>query len=157
MNGPGEQPYEEAFRQILAHRTMLKAYIQAIVRDPVLAEDTFSEVTIEIARCWERFDKTRLFENWARGVARRVALAQVRKQGRQPIALDEVVLEDIGAELDGFGSEAELSARKEALEDCLEKLSPANRDLIRLRYFENRSYAELAESSAGPSARSTSL
>ena len=80
LNGPAEQPYEEAFRQILAHRTMLKAYIQAFVRDPVLAEDTFSEVAIEIARCWERFDKTRSFENWARGLARRVALTQVSKQ-----------------------------------------------------------------------------
>ena len=28
------QLQEEAFRRVLAHRTMLKAYVQAIVRDP---------------------------------------------------------------------------------------------------------------------------
>src|SRR5947207_5758295 len=89
MNSSAEMPYEEAFRHVLAHRTMLKAYVQAIVRDPFLAEDTFSEVTLEIARAWERFDSTRPFQNWARGVARRVALASLRKQSRQPVSLDE--------------------------------------------------------------------
>src|SRR5262245_59731087 len=102
MNSSREEPYEQAFRQILAHRTMLKAYLQAIIRDPVLAEDTFSQVTIEIARSWKRYDTSRPFENWARGLARRIALAELRKRGREPVALDEDVLESIGMELDQF-------------------------------------------------------
>src|ERR1051325_5258497 len=138
MNTAGQEPYEEAFRQILAHRTMLKAYLQAIVHDPVLAEDIFSEVTIQIARSWEQFDSSRPFEFWARGVARRIALAQLRKRGREPVALDEEVLENIGVELDQFGSEVELGARKEALQQCLEKLPPASRQLIESRYFQNQ-------------------
>src|SRR5947207_9934740 len=77
MSSTSEQPHEEAFRQVLAHRTMLKAYVQAIVRDPSLAEDTFSDVTLEIARSWGRFDASRPFERWARGIARRVALANL--------------------------------------------------------------------------------
>ena len=144
MNSSAEMPYEEAFRQVLAHRTMLKAYVQAIVRDPFLAEDAFSEVTLEIARSWNRFDRSRPFESWARGVARRVALTSIRKQGRQPVTLDDSVLESIGAELDTFGNEIELGLRKEALESCLEILTEANRELVRLRYFENRGYEEIA-------------
>lgn len=140
----GEQPMEEAFRQVLAHRTMLKAYVTAIVRDPVLAEDTFSDVTLEIARSWERYDQTRPFETWARGLARRIALTNLRKKGRQPCELDEEVLEAIGTELDQSGDEAELEERKAALERCLERLSLANQQLVRLRYFENRSYQQVA-------------
>jgi hypothetical protein len=49
---------------------MLKACVQAIVRNPTLAEDTFSDVTLEIVRSWERFDQARPFEPWARGVGR---------------------------------------------------------------------------------------
>src|SRR5438552_12318142 len=100
MSPTPDQPREEAFRQVLAHRTMLKAYVQAIVRDPFLAEDAFSEVTLEIARSWDRFDRSRPFESWARGVARRVALTSIRKQGRQPVTLDDPALESIDAELD---------------------------------------------------------
>jgi RNA polymerase sigma-70 factor (ECF subfamily) len=144
MSPAPEQPHEEAFRQVLAHRTMLKAYVQAIVRDHFLAEDIFSEVTLEIVRSSERFDPSRCFETWARGVARRVALASLRKQARQPVALEEDVLETIGEELDRFGSEAELEIRKEALAHCLETLSDSNRQIVRLHYFENLTYGELA-------------
>jgi hypothetical protein len=69
--------HEDAFRRVLAHRTMLKAYVQAIVRDPVLAEDTFSDVTFEIARSSHQNDPTRPFQRWARGVARRIALEEI--------------------------------------------------------------------------------
>jgi RNA polymerase sigma-70 factor (ECF subfamily) len=144
MNGEPEQPHEEAFRRVLACRTMLKVYVQAIVREPSLAEDTFSDVTLEIARAWANYDKERPFENWARGVARRVALANLRKQKRQPVQFDEEVLESIGHELDTFGNEVHLQSRKEILERCLERLSEKNRQLIKLRYFENRSYEDIS-------------
>ena len=145
MNPSGEIPQEQAFRQVLAHRTMLKACVQAIVRNPTLAEDTFSDVTLEIVRSWERFDQARPFEPWARGVARRVSLANLRKEGRQPIALDEAVLESVGEQLDQFGGEAALELRKEALAHCLGGLSETNRELIQLRYFQNRSYDHISQ------------
>jgi len=139
-----EQPCEEAFRQVLAHRTMLKAYVTAIVRDSTLAEDTFSDVTLEIARSWQRFDKAYSFERWSRGLARRVALANLRKHGRQPVQLDEGVLEAIGAELDQAGDEGQLEVRKQALQHCLADLSNTSRELVRLRYFEHQSYPQVS-------------
>ena len=144
MHATGEQPHEEAFRHVLAHRTMLKAYVQAIVRDPVVAEDTFSEVTLEIVRVWDRFDSSRPFEPWARGLARRVALTKLRQRQREPETFDEAVLENLGEALDDAGCEAELSLRKDALLACLEKLPAPSRRLIELRYFENVAYEEIA-------------
>jgi len=123
---------------------MLKAYVQAIVRDLTLAEDTFSDVILEIVRSWPSYDKAREFPPWARGVARRVALAVLRKNSRAPLHLDEGLLEQIGEELSSMGDEVELEARKHTLQCCLELLSAKNRELVRLRYFENRSYLEIA-------------
>lgn len=137
---PPESPHEEAFRQVLAHRTMLKAYVLAIVRDPELAEDTLSDVAVELARNWSQYDASRPFAPWARGVARRVALANLRKRQALPSLLDAAVLDAVGADLDALGDEARLEARKNALRRCLERLPEGSRRLVRLRYFENQSY-----------------
>ncbi len=145
MSVETQQPQEEAFRAVLAHRTMLKAYIRAIILDPMLAEDTFSDVMMEIVRCWQRYDQTRPFAPWARGVARRVALLNLRVQKRQlPFLLDEAVLEAIAEEIDEAGQEWELARRKSALRHCLRRLSGKNQELIRLRYFQEQSYSEMS-------------
>ena len=139
-----ESAQETAFRQVMAHRTMLRAYIGAIVKDPDLAEDTLSDVGIEIARAWGKYDAARPFAPWARGVARRVALANLRKSGGRPVLLDFDVLDAVGAQIDALGSESAFESRRQALHVCLERLSERNGDLIRLRYFENRTVREIA-------------
>jgi RNA polymerase sigma-70 factor (ECF subfamily) len=137
-------PYEDAFRQVLAHRTVLLATVRAIVRDPHRVEDTFSDVTLEIVRCWQRFDQSRPFGPWARGVARRVALANLRKAGREVTSLDAEVLELLGSDLEHKGGESLFERYKVRLGECLEKLTENAQRLIRSRYFEQRTYAELA-------------
>lgn len=137
-------PYEEAFRHVLAHRTVLLACVKAIVRDPHLAEDTLSDVTMEIVRNWEKYDSSRPFAPWARGVARRVALANLRKAGRLVPTLDDEVLELLGSELESRGGESLFERYKEQLGECLGKLSENARRLVQARYFQNRSYDELA-------------
>jgi RNA polymerase sigma-70 factor (ECF subfamily) len=138
---------EEPFLRVLAHRTMLKAYILSIVRDSHLAEDTLQDVTLVIARSWSQFNPGQSFERWARGIAWRVAMANLRKFRRPVLELDENVLEQIGAELDRLGDEAELEDRKQALQHCIGQLSEANRTLIRERYFDECSYEDIAKRS----------
>jgi RNA polymerase sigma-70 factor (ECF subfamily) len=145
MSAEFEQAHDEAFRAVVAHRTMLKAYIRAIIFDPDLAEDTFSEAVLEIVRYWDRYDQSRPFAPWARGIARRVALLNLREQKRQlPFLLDEAVLEEVAEEIDEAGQEWELARRKSALRHCLRRLSGKNQELIRLRYFQERSYSQMA-------------
>jgi len=141
-----EQPpaFEAPFRHFVAHRSMLTAYVMAIVRDPHLAEDVVSDSAIEIARCWQSYDQTRPFPNWARGVARRVALAHLRRFMRNRALPPEDVLDGLGSDLDAFGADAELDARKRALGRCLEKLPEDSRKLVLLRYFDNHSYEDIA-------------
>lgn len=136
--------YEDAFRHVLSHRTMLLATVKAIVRNPHLAEDTFSDVTLEIVRCWQKFDQTRPFGPWARGLARRVALANLRKAGREITSLDTEVLELLGTDLEHKGGETLFEEYKTRLGECLGKLSESARRLVHQRYFEERSYIDLA-------------
>ena len=143
-SGGSSQPQEDAFRCVIRHRSMLMAYVRAIVQDPELAEDTLGDVSVAIARHWGRFDKSKPFGPWARGVARRVALTNLRKHRKRPVLLDSDVLEAVGTELDAYADQAEAEWRKQALDHCLEKLTDFNRLLVRLRYSENRPMREIA-------------
>jgi RNA polymerase sigma-70 factor (ECF subfamily) len=123
---------------------MLISYIWAIVRDRELVEDTFGDVSVEIARSWESYDRSRPFGPWARGVARRVALANVREQAGKPAVLDRDILESIGSEIDSTGAQERLNRRMEALKACIGKLSRFSRKLVYLRYSANSTYDEIA-------------
>lgn len=127
---------DAAFAKVFAHRSMLHAYIAALVREPALVEDTLSDVVVELVRSYGRYDPALPFANWARGVARRVALANLRKRGRFELGLSEDALAAFEAALDELGDQAGLEARKERLRECLGRLTQANRDLVQLRYFE---------------------
>jgi len=139
-----QEPYEDAFRHVLANRTALLICVRAIIRDPHLVEDTLSDVTMEIVRNWGKFDQSRPFAPWARGVARRVALTNLRKAGRMVATLDDEVIELLGAEMDSKGGESRFEKYKERLNECLSKLSDNARRLVVARYFEDRTYDELA-------------
>ncbi len=140
-----QDPYEEAFRHVLANRTVLLMCVKAIIRDPHLVEDTLSDVTMEIVRNWGKFDQSRPFAPWARGVARRVALTNLRKTGRMIATLDDEVIELLGAQMDSRGGESHFEQYKERLSDCLSKLSENARRLVIARYFEDQSYDQMAE------------
>ena len=136
--------HDEAFLQVLAHRSMLKAYLLAIVHDPHLAEDTLSDATLAIVRSWEKFDRRLPFAPWARGIARRVALANLRKAQRPVVELDDDVMESLGAEFDALGDENAHEESRRRLNQCLEQLPERSRELVRLRYFEAAPYEEIA-------------
>ena len=143
---PTEPPSanDEAFLKVLAHRTMLKIHILCIVRDSHLAEDTLSDATLAIVRSWHTYDPAKPFEPWARGVARNVALANLRKHQRATVVLDEAVLESLGSALDAAGGEAELEGKKQRLRDCVAKLPERSRELVQWRYFDDVSYTDIA-------------
>jgi RNA polymerase sigma-70 factor (ECF subfamily) len=137
-------PEEDAFRHVVAHRTMLAAYIRAIVRDSALAEDALSDASVELVRHWPDYDRARPFGPWARGVARRVALASLRRRRNAPVPLDDDTLEAVGAELDDIARESAVETRKRLLKLCLERLPEPHRRLVRLRHFEDRTYDDIA-------------
>jgi len=137
--------YEEAFRQVMAHQSMLQVFARALVHDPHLAEDVLSDASVEIARTWARYDPTQPFGPWARGVVRNVALASLRKRRSQPVLLAPETLEAVSAEIDDLDARSLLEQRKARLSRCLQSLSAKSRSLVRLRYFENQALPEIAE------------
>jgi RNA polymerase sigma-70 factor (ECF subfamily) len=135
---------QAAFSHFFTHRAMLRAYLQAMLRDRDLVDDTLSDVAVEVARCWENYDPALPFGPWVRGMARRLALQRLRGRRRVELGLPDDVLESLGVAMDQLGDLAALEGQKQQLRVCLEKLSGNNRELVRLRYFEEQRLEAIA-------------
>jgi RNA polymerase sigma-70 factor, ECF subfamily len=133
-----------AFTTFFSHRAMLRAFLQAMLRDRDLVEDTLSDTAVEVARCWEAYDPALPFGPWARGMARRLALKRLRGRRRVELGLPDDVLDALGAAMDQISDRVSLEAQKEQLRRCLESLSGRNRELVRLRYFEEQRFEAIA-------------
>ncbi len=132
-------------RLFLSNQVALRAFIFGLWPDPCEAEDVLQEVFLTITRKASAFTLGTNFLAWARMVARMEVLAARRRRGRQEARLDRRLSAETVAVLaeacpDGWGSEARLSV----LMDCLRKLAPKARELVRLRYFEERGPSQIA-------------
>lgn len=111
----------------------LRACIGAMVTDYHAREDVFQELSAELWRSFEKFDPTRSFGAWARGIAMRKVLEARRKFARSPMTFPE---ETLAAILQAFEDEPQDSREEEALEECLQTLPDNSRSILAWRYTE---------------------
>jgi RNA polymerase sigma factor (sigma-70 family) len=140
---PTRATEEEVGQLLVAHQTQLKGFLQTIIHDPTMAEDTLSDVSFAVLQSWKKFDATKSFFLWVRGIARNIALANLRKAARQPILLEPRALDGIADELHSMYAEMELEFHREVLDLCLGRLRPTQQNLISSRYFNGVSYPEM--------------
>jgi RNA polymerase sigma-70 factor (ECF subfamily) len=115
------------------------------------AEDVYQECSMVIWRRFEEFDPATDFPKWACHIAYLTAMNYRRKQHRERMYFSNEFL-DLVASRRLEDSEL-LDARRDALEHCLEKLPPQERELLRQRYAGSRTLHSLA-AEAGRTARS---
>jgi RNA polymerase sigma-70 factor (ECF subfamily) len=97
---------------------------------------------------WRKFPELRepdQFRRWAFGVARYETLTWLRDKARDRLVLADDVLNTVAHESSQI--ENQLSAQREALEDCLEKLPGAQRTLVLAAYEPDVRIQDVAEQS----------
>ena len=75
------------------HADMLTVYLQSALHNTSDVDDIFQETMIIAWRRLDDFDHTRPFGPWLRGIARKLVLANSRRQARvlcNPLVLDRV-------------------------------------------------------------------
>jgi RNA polymerase sigma-70 factor, ECF subfamily len=131
-----EAASEAAFSHFFTHRAMLRAYLRAFIREADVVDDVLSDVAVEVARCWDNYDRSLPFGPWVRGVARRVALKRLAQRQRAEVILPDDVLESLGWVMDELSKESgRIDEQRERLNRCIEQLTQRNRELLQLRYF----------------------
>jgi RNA polymerase sigma-70 factor (ECF subfamily) len=138
----------ELLKMFLEQREGLLGFIFALTRDREAAEDLFQETGVAVVEEANRGTEVRQFLPWVHEIIRRRVAEHFRKKSRHTV-LDEVVSQ---AFCENAEEPAEVLRSREYLDECLEELPAAQRELIEQRYREEaplRKIARTAESTEG--------
>lgn len=134
---------DTVIRLLMGQRGMLLGYINAIVRNPVLAEDVLQEVAIIALRKHGDLVDAQGFGPWIRTMARFQALNHLRKRDHAPLPLGDAVADLIDATWTGRDGTRD-AERLDRLRHCMGTLTERAQELVRLRYHQDLSGNEIA-------------
>jgi len=128
---------------LLRERRSLTAYVCSITRNYHLAEDVYQEICVKAIGHGRGFDSQAHLVNWFRICARNRAIDIMRTREGRYVGLSEHALEMLEQDWDDEPS-AFTEERLSALEKCLGELTPRSREIVRMRYFEDKPAREIA-------------
>ena len=138
----------EAFQKVIVQeiarcQTRLRAFVRCLLVRSDDVDDVLQDINAVLWEKADEFEPGTDFWAWASQIARFKVLNQVRKYGRERLVFDVAAVErlaDVAQQ-----RLQELDSRREALEGCLNKLAPPQRQLIDLRYVDGHAIDRIAE------------
>ena len=134
-------PAERIAAILLAERLPLTAFISGVTRDFHLAEDVFQEICVKAIARANEFESPEHVIHWARLSGKNRAIDILRTRDGRYEGLSDELLSKLAADWPDRAS----GPLQESLTRCIDRLTPNNRELLRLRYFETRSCVDVAE------------
>ena len=140
-----ENQKREEFAQCwLKAEPSISAYVFAAVKGFHDAEDVLQRIAQELARRFDEYDSGRPFIGWALWISRSRVIDFYRTQGRNQLIFSNDLLQRLS---DTISEQADSrDRRREALETCLDGLPEKSRRLLDLRYVDDLSAGEMAQS-----------
>ena len=140
-----------AMNQLYArHNARVYRFILRITGNASVAEDLVSDVFLEVWRQAGRFEGRSQVSTWLLAIARNKAISATRR--RKYDELNDEALELIEDPADDPEETLEKNERATLLRKCLDRLSPAHREIIDLVYYHEKSVEEAAEITGIPAA-----
>jgi RNA polymerase sigma-70 factor (ECF subfamily) len=135
---------KDAMRVLFArHNVRVFRFLTRIVGNDATAEDLLNEVFLEVWRNAARFEARSQVSTWILAIARFKALASMRR--RQHDELDDEASEMIEDMSDTPEIAVQKTERSALLQQCLQQLSVAHRQVVDLVYYHEQSIEEVAE------------
>lgn len=143
-----------AFEALFArHRRPLLAYLRSRLPDHALAEDLVQDSFLALARNMDRIDPRRGVAAWLFRVARNRAVDVMRKRSFEDLPGTELLTGRLAVQMSPEGTAPEQIGEGErdvALRAALEGLPEAEREVLRLRYFGDLRFREIAAALGRP-------
>ncbi|MBN1670680.1 MAG: sigma-70 family RNA polymerase sigma factor [Kiritimatiellae bacterium] len=139
----------QAFSElVLRHHAMVRGFLARFVANSDDVFDLAQEVFVTAYQKLARFDESRDFAAWLRGIARNLCMhyirAAQRKQIRAPKTAETIILRWQEARLAAEDNAGDI--RIPHLRECVEKLKASREPwyrMLQLRYFHNLSTQEI--------------
>ncbi len=135
---------QEITEHLLRERLALTACIGSVTKNHHLAEDVYQEICVKAVSHADSFSGKAHLINWFRVSARNRAIDIIRTREGRYVGLSEETLAAIENDWDQVVS-GRNEDMLEALSRCLKTLTPRSQEIVRLRYFENRSGSDIAK------------
>jgi RNA polymerase sigma-70 factor, ECF subfamily len=143
--GPVPAP-EQFMRLLLEHQSQIHHSILAMVGNWADADDVLQETIAVMWRKYEHFTPGTNFAAWAMTVARYQSLSHLKRsaqRGVRRVWLSPQTLEAVARTIE---ERADLhEAKMEALQKCLSRLPPRQRELLTLRYEDAATVKSIAD------------
>src|SRR5438477_2094951 len=134
-----ERGSEDAFRTLVdRHINLIYSVARQTVRDPQLAEEIVQTVFIILAQKATRLGKVKALSGWLYRTTRLAAIQALRNECR-PREREEKF-----AQMDHTPSESVWEQVEPHLGEAMDRLSELDRNILSLRFFESKSFKELA-------------
>lgn len=140
---------QKAFAGLMAlYEDSLYNMLLKMVNDPVIAEDLTIEAFSKAFQNLARFSPDFAFSTWLFKIANNNCIDYLRKQKKDPCSREKSQSPTVHSDIvdQSFGPEERFirDQRQRLLRDVVDKLNPRYRQLIKLRFFEELSYEEIA-------------
>ncbi|MEN8715382.1 MAG: sigma-70 family RNA polymerase sigma factor [Verrucomicrobiales bacterium] len=123
------------------HENSIRAFVRSLQPSLSDADDVMQETFLTLSRKASTYEPGSNFLAWAFGVARLKVLENFRQRKRTNVLSEAAII----ALTEDAPSPESVSEKENALESCLEKLTPKSRDLFWRRYSRMQSSTEMAE------------
>ncbi|NKB98079.1 MAG: sigma-70 family RNA polymerase sigma factor [Pseudomonadales bacterium] len=129
------ETFDERFREI---QPAAHSFAKSILHHASDAEDSVQNAAVKAISSFDRYDPSRPFKAWFFKILKNCCLDRLRKSQREQTNAYE---EETSSNHQG-GSAAELS---QEVEWCMARISSAHQEILRLRYFAEMTYADMAD------------
>ena len=125
------------------HNVRVYRFILRIVRDATTAEDLVSQVFLDVWRTAGQFQGRSQVSTWLLSIARFKALTAMRQRRFEDIDQEDV--RQIPDDCETPETSLDRSDTSAILRACVQKLSPAHREIITLVYYHEKSVEEVGQ------------
>lgn len=141
MGSPEQEAIERVQALFIRHSDVIRGFIRGLLPDAVRADDVLQETFLTLTRKAGDFNPGTSFPKWACTVARYKVMEEQRAMGKACGLLSPEVMEALAVTEEAFARDPRL----DRLSDCMGRLPDAMRRLLRLRYQDDHTPAEVAD------------
>lgn len=143
MTEPDHNQHDHFLRLFMEHEESLRVFVRSLLFSHDEEREVMQEVAVVL---WRKFDAgmdSQAFCRWAFGVARMEVLAFRRDRARDRHSFGEDVYELLAQAV--LDQSDELEEQRRALDNCMQKLSDSQRQLVQAAYSPGVKIDQLAE------------